>query len=70
MTAPECDVPIHVCHDGNRGPMVTRAEHCRAAEYPDDVRLVCLACGDGIVGSDDDLAQAERARVAWQQVNQ
>lgn len=63
---PACDVPLHACNDDDRGPLVTRAEHHRGGEYLDEVRLVCLACGAGVAGSDEDVAKAERARVAWE----
>lgn len=56
-----------------------RCPHCglsvsvprRAADWnhrakPQD-RIVCTACGNGWVGSEDDVAQAERAHLAWEE---
>ena len=62
------DVPL--CpepHKGRRcnGPLVTRAEHRYPSAYPESVRLVCLACGEGREGTDKEVARAERARDAW-----
>lgn len=58
------DVPLHGC-DGGIGPLVTRAEHPRGGEYDERYRLVCLGCGDGVEGTDEQVARAERARDAW-----
>jgi len=58
------DVPL--CPSpGCRGPLVLREEHGRGAEYAARVRLVCLNCGDGFIGTDADVAKASKARDAW-----
>lgn len=44
------------------GPMVTTAEaHWNHRAEPEH-RLVCCACGEGRVGTDEEVAQAEAAR--------
>lgn len=60
---PWCDVPL--CPAPCKGPLVTRAEHHRGGEFDSAHRLVCLACGNGRPGTDEEVAQAERARDAW-----
>lgn len=62
------DVPL--CpepHKGRRrnGPLVTRAEHRHAGAYDESARLICLACGIGRHGTDEEVERAERARAAW-----
>lgn len=47
------------------GPCVTMATaHWNHRANPGD-RLVCPACGAGCVGTDAEVAQAERAGLAW-----
>lgn len=56
------DVPLHDCRDGTKG-----GEHPKGEGYLAPVHtLVCVACGDGVVGTPEQVAQAERARVAWE----
>lgn len=62
---PYCDVPLCPV-SGCNGPLVTRAEHHRRWEYDPAHRLICLNCGEGRVGTDAEVEQAERARVAWE----
>lgn len=58
------DVPWHECSRGLRGPMVGIASaHWNHRANPGD-RLVCCACGDGIVGTDEQVAQAAAADAA------
>jgi hypothetical protein len=59
-----CDVPLHA---GCSGPLVTRTEHHRHREYDPAYTLICLACGEGVVGTAEQVEQAERARVAWEE---
>lgn len=43
------------------GPLTTRGLEQDLAEPPKDVRLVCAACGTWYIGTDDEVARAERA---------
>lgn len=58
---PYHDTPICECG----GPMVGRAvanwNHRAEREH----RIVCCACGEGRVGTDAEVAQAEKADAAW-----
>lgn len=49
------------------GPLVPK----RAADWNhramEDHRLVCCACGEGQVGTDAEVEQAERAQRAWEE---
>lgn len=51
------------------GPLIPK----RAADWnhraDEDHRLVCCACGEGQVGTDSEVEQAERAQRAWEEEN-
>jgi len=53
-------------HDSCRGPLILREEHPRGAEFDEDETLVCVLCGKGVAGTEEQIAQAEEARKAWE----
>ena len=64
---PLCPRPTSGKHAGGScmGPLIPK----RAADWnhraaPDE-RLVCCSCGNGQVGTDAEVEQAERAQKAW-----
>lgn len=50
---------------GCGGPLVTLDESPFGDAYPEGHRLVCAICGTSCVGTDEEFAQAETAREAW-----
>jgi hypothetical protein len=54
-------------HGPCRGPLIPRRaadwNHCAEPEH----RLVCCSCGEGQVGTDAEVEQAERAQQAWEE---
>jgi ribosomal protein L37AE/L43A len=61
--SPWCDVTL--C-PSCEGPTVLRREHQRGEDYPLDVSLVCLSCGNGFAGTAEQVARNEHAADAWQ----
>ena len=53
-------------HEGCNGPLVGIAwAEVERWDGPPDARLFCCACGAGLVGTDDQVAQAAAADAAY-----
>lgn len=56
------DTPMCPCGGPMVGRRVARWNHRAELAH----RLVCCACGEGRIGTDEEVAQAERADAAWE----